>query len=112
MKETKKETKHEKMQQFLIRKQNYVYGTLIAFGVLLMIRVVHFDVGVAFLTVGCVGLLMSWTSMNIGDSIKEEIHKVGNNLGNKIDGLGNKIDGNTKVLAQIRDILKEKEQTG
>ena len=56
-----------------------------------------FAQGIAFIIVGFVGVLMSWTTYDIGNEIKEEIRTVGKN-----------VDAMNSTLIEIRDILKGK----
>ena len=66
----------------MIRKQNLIYSAMVGVGLFLIIgsRMVDLRLmseGIAFITVGFVGMLMSFTTMDIGKSIKEAIENVG-----------------------------------
>ena len=66
----------------MIRKQNIIYVAVIAVGLFLIVTSQMIDQrllteGIAFIMIGFVGMLMSFTTMDIGASIKEAIREVG-----------------------------------
>ncbi len=71
-----------KIKTGLIRRQHIIFVAMIAVGISLITLSQLVDQrllseGIAFIIVGFVGILMSWTTMDIGASIKEAIHDVG-----------------------------------
>ena len=65
-----------------MRRQNVIFVAMIIVGLFLTITSQLIDKrllseGIAFIIVGFVGMLMSWTTMDIGASIKEVIYDVG-----------------------------------
>ena len=96
----KKIKKKKEIKAFLIRRQNYIYVTLITTRLgIMFLYPEHFGVGVAFLTVGAVGLLMSWTTMDVGDSIKSKFDELNKDVTTSIDGMAT-------ILTDIKDILQ------
>ena len=72
----------EKIRTSLMRRQNVIFVAMIIVGLFLTITSQLIDKrllseGIAFIIVGFVGMLMSWTTMDIGASIKEAIYDVG-----------------------------------
>ena len=72
----------DKIRTDLIRKQNVIFVSMIVVGISLLVLSQLDDSqllseGTAFILVGLVGMLMSWTTMDIGSSIKEAIYDVG-----------------------------------
>ena len=103
------ENKHGKIRQFIVRRQMRVFLAMIIVGIgLLLTSLVSehdtFAQGIAFIIVGFVGVLMSWTTYDIGNEIKEEIRTVGKD----VRTVGKKVDAMNSTLIEIRDILKGK----
>ena len=70
------------MRSLLIRRQNLVYSILMGIGILFGVRSMLGEPALvgeaaAFIMVGGVGLIMSLTTMDIGQSLKEAIHEEG-----------------------------------
>ncbi len=77
-----KEKTTNKVRTSLVRKQNVIFVAMVAVGLSLTVMSQLTDSrllseGIAFIIVGFVGMLMSWTTMDIGASIKEAIYDVG-----------------------------------
>ncbi len=77
-----KEETTNKVKTSLVRKQNVIFVAMVAVGLSLTVMSQLTDSrllseGIAFIIVGFVGMLMSWTTMDVGASIKEAIHDVG-----------------------------------
>ncbi len=71
-----------KIRTGLIRRQQVIFVAMMAVGAFLITMSQLVDQrllseGIAFFTIGFVGILMSWTTMDIGAGIKEAIHEVG-----------------------------------
>ena len=101
MKEEKiKEKTTNKVRTSLVRKQNVIFVAMVIVGLSLTIMSQFADSrllseGIAFIIVGFVGMLMSWTTMDIGASIKEAIYDVGAS-----------IKETNESLEEIKDILQ------
>ena len=70
------------MRSLLIRRQNLVYSILMGIGILFGVRSMLGEPALvgeaaAFIMVGGVGLIMSLTTMDIGQSLKEAIREEG-----------------------------------
>ena len=71
-----------RLRSFAIRRQNIVYALLIAIGVQYLARSAFgspslVSEGAAFIMVGCVGLIMSFTTMDIAGSLKDVAREEG-----------------------------------
>ncbi len=80
--ETMNKKTTNKVRTSLVRKQNVIFVAMVAVGLSLTVMSQLTDSrllseGIAFIIVGFVGMLMSWTTMDVGASIKEAIHDVG-----------------------------------
>ena len=70
--------------------------------------------GIAFIIVGFVGLVMSWTTMDIGSSLKEAIKSANDKTLTKLDKLDKLDDIETSLgsmaqsLESIKEILEKK----
>ena len=65
-----------------MRKQQMIFTSMIMVGFLFLAISQFVDLrlfvdGIAFIIVGFVGMVMSWTNMDIGKSIKDAIHEEG-----------------------------------
>ena len=57
--------------------------------------------GIAFIIVGLVGMLMSWTTFDIGTSIREAIHEVGRQNQRALDSLAESQKDIARMLERI-----------
>ncbi len=101
-----------KVKAGLIRRQHLVYVAMICTGIFLIIMSQLVDQrllseGIAFLIVGFVGIVMSWTTFDIGESIKEAVYQVGvenkellNQMSARTDVLLNKMVETQKTIAE------------
>ena len=92
----------ERLRSFAIRRQNIVYALLIGIGVQYLARSAFgspslVSEGAAFIMVGCVGLIMSFTTMDIAGSLKDVAREEGNMTRDIIREEGN----------MTRDIIRE-----
>ena len=95
----------DRIRTSLTRRQNMIFVAMVVVGSFLTITSQLTDKrllseGIAFIIVGFVGMLMSWTTMDIGTSIKEAIYDVGKenmNIGTSI----------IKALQSITESLNE-----
>ena len=77
-----KESKVSKIRSGLVRKQQFIFIAMLGVGAALIIasqltNPLLISNGIAFITIGFVGILMSWTTFDIGSSIKEAVYEVG-----------------------------------
>ena len=89
-----------------MRRQNVIFVAMIIVGLFLTITSQLIDKrllseGIAFIIVGFVGMLMSWTTMDIGASIKEVIYDVGRQNQTALESIA-------KSLNEIKKILQNK----
>ena len=115
MKEEKiKEKTTNKVRTSLVRKQNVIFVAMVIVGLSLTIKSQFADSrllseGIAFIIVGFVGMLMSWTTMDIGASIKEAIYDVGASIKEAIYDVGtqhaNALESIASSQKEIKDIL-------
>ena len=102
----------ERLRSLAIRRQNVVYALLIVIGVQYLARSALgspslVSEGAAFIMVGCVGLIMSFTTMDIAGSLKdvareegsmtrdiirEGLEGLGKQIGLQIDALGRRME--------------------
>ena len=78
---TEKNTR-SKIRTSLIRRQQIIFVAMIIVGVFLIATSQTVDQrllnqGIAFIIVGFVGMLMSWTTFDVGGSLKEAVREVG-----------------------------------
>ena len=115
MKEEKiKEKTTNKVRTSLVRKQNVIFVAMVIVGLSLTIMSQFADSrllseGIAFIIVGFVGMLMSWTTMDIGASIKEAIYDVGASIketNKSLEEIKDILDTHTKILDMHTDILQ------
>ena len=111
MKEEKiKEKTTNKVRTSLVRKQNVIFVAMVIVGLSLTIMSQFADSrllseGIAFIIVGFVGMLMSWTTMDIGASIKEAIYDVGRQHANALESMAKSQEKTSESLEEIKDIL-------
>ena len=105
-----KEKTTNKVRTSLVRKQNVIFVAMVAVGSSLTVMSQLTDSrllseGIAFIIVGFVGMLMSWTTMDIGTSIKEAIYDVGNQNLTALKSIASSQKEMDKSLNEIKDIL-------
>ena len=109
-KDTKtQETIKSKIKNFLIKRQTPIFAVLISVGLFLLVMSQIADIrllseGIAFIIVGCVGIMMSLTTTDIGSSIKNAIYSVGKQ--NRI-ALATSLDGISSSQQEISSSLKK-----
>ena len=86
------ESKASKVRAKLVRKQQTIFLAMLAVGAGLVAASLLLDremigQGIAFILVGFAGMLMSWTTFDIGAGIKEAIHEVGRENQKALDSL-------------------------
>ena len=100
----------------LIRRQNFIYLTMLAAGSFLMVTSQLADQrllseGIAFIMVGLVGMVMSLTTMDIGARIKEEIREIGRQNAESSAGIKEAIREigrqNAESSAGIKEAIRE-----
>ena len=72
----------ERVKQSFVRRQLLIFVAMLGVGMSLMIGNQQisdqaFSEGIAFIIVGLVGILMSWTTFDIGAGIKQVVREVG-----------------------------------
>ena len=72
----------DKVGRFLIHRQNFIYLFLVGIGIQYLVRSafgspILVGEGAAFIMVGCVGLIMSLTTVDIGKSLRDATHEEG-----------------------------------
>ncbi len=129
-----------KTRNVILRKQNWVYMSMVASGMAMIAAgsIISNNLlltnGIAFIIVGFVGLVMSWTTMDIGSSLKEAIKSANDKTLTKLDGIEKsltkldkldkldgietslegieksltKLDGIAQSLESIKEILEKK----
>ena len=110
----------ERLRSLAIRRQNVVYALLIVIGVQYLARSALgspslVSEGAAFIMVGCVGLIMSFTTMDIAGSLKdvareegsmtrdvirEGLEGLGKQIGLQIDALGRRMEERDKRMEE------------
>ena len=110
----------EKIRTSLMRRQNVIFVAMIIVGLFLTITSQLIDKrllseGIAFIIVGFVGMLMSWTTMDIGASIKEAIYDVGRQNLTALESIAKSQNEMVKSqnemvksLNEIKEILQDK----
>ena len=96
----------ESLKSGLVRRQHMIYVTLMGTGAFLIVMSQIVDTrmlseGIAFLIVGFVGMLMSWTTFDIGQSIKEAVLQVGAQNQAALDRLDARNDKLDELLNQM-----------
>ncbi len=66
--------------------------------------------GIAFFTIGFVGILMSWTTMDIGAGIKEAIHEVGQQNQRAIAENNQRFDKTLNRIAESQKDIAESQK--
>ncbi len=66
--------------------------------------------GIAFFTIGFVGILMSWTTMDIGAGIKEAIHEVGQQNQRAIAESNQRFDKTLNRIAESQKDIAESQK--
>ena len=112
-------SKIETTKQRLIKRQNVIYVTLVATGLLLLgasvLEIINSVAeAIAFITVGSVGLIMSLTTFDVATGIKEEIRSVGAELSSNLKEvsvtlkeISSKQDEMSGTLKEISSTQKE-----
>ncbi len=108
--ETMNKKTTNKVKTSLVRKQNVIFVAMVAVGLSLTVMSQLTDSrllseGIAFIIVGFVGMLMSWTTMDVGASIKEAIHDVGRQNLAALESIASSQKEMDKSLKEIKDIL-------
>ena len=103
----------KKIRTSLMRRQNVIFVAMIIVGLFLTITSQLIDKrllseGIAFIIVGFVGMLMSWTTMDIGASIKEAIYDVGRQNLTVLESIAKSQNEMIKSLNEIKEILQDK----
>ena len=86
------ESKKNRIRTGLIRKQQAIFLLMLAIGIGLLLtsplsgRYLVAE-GIAFMLVGVAGLIMSWTTFDIGAGIKEVVREVGRDNREALDSL-------------------------
>ncbi len=86
------ESKKNRIRTNLIRKQQAIFLLMLAIGIGLLLasplsgRYLVAE-GIAFMLVGVAGLIMSWTTFDIGAGIKEVVREVGRENREAMDSL-------------------------
>ena len=106
-----------KTRNTILRKQNWMYMSMVISGMAMIVAssiiamiaagsIISNNLlltnGIAFIIVGFVGLVMSWTTMDIGSSIKEAIKSANDKTLTKLD----KLDGIEKSLTKLDKLDK------
>ena len=99
------------IRRFLVRKQLMIFLCMIAVGVALVVanewtgdRVGD---GIAFIIVGFVGILMSWTTFDIGAGIKEVVREVGRQNKEVVREVGRQNKEALDSLAESQDKISK-----
>ena len=112
-----------KVGRFLIRRQNFIYLLLVGIGIQYMLRAalgspILVAEGAAFIMVGCVGLIMSLTTVDIGKNLRDATHEegemtratmreaisaLGEQLGSQIAALGERMDERDRRMDERMD---------
>ena len=111
-----------KTRNTILRKQNWMYMSMVISGMAMIVAssiiamiaagsIISNNLlltnGIAFIIVGFVGLVMSWTTMDIGSSLKEAIKSANDKTLTKLDGMEksltklDKLDGIEKSLTKL-----------
>ena len=95
----------------LIRRQHVIFLSMIAVGASLVATSQLIDQrllseGIAFIIVGFVGMLMSWTTFDIGTDIKEAIRAVGRDNQKAIESVA---DTNRRLVESMNNIAKSQD---
>ncbi len=110
--ETMNKKTTNKVRTSLVRKQNVIFVAMVAVGLSLTVMSQLTDSrllseGIAFIIVGFVGMLMSWTTMDVGASIKEAIHDVGRKNLAALESIASSQKEMGKSLKEMDTSLKE-----
>ncbi len=114
-----------KTRNTILRKQNLMYMIMVISGSIMIATGATSSIpndllvtnGIAFIIVGFVGLVMSWTTMDIGSSLKEAIKSANDKTLTKLDKLDgieksltklDKLDDMAQSLNAIKEILEKK----
>ena len=102
----------EKIRTSLMRRQNVIFVAMIIVGLFLTITSQLIDKrllseGIAFIIVGFVGMLMSWTTMDIGASIKEVIYDVGRQNQTVLESIAKSQNEMVKSLNEMVEISRQ-----
>ena len=105
-------SKIETTKQRLIKRQNVIYVTLVATGLLLLgasvLEIINSVAeAIAFITVGSVGLIMSLTTFDVATGIKEEIRSVGAELSSNLKEISSTQKEMSGTLKEISSTQKE-----
>ena len=93
------------MRSFLIRRQNAIHATLMGVGIHFGVRSMLGEPSLvseaaAFIMVGGVGLIMSLTSMDIGQSLKEAVREEGDKTRAVLETMGKRMEERDKRIEE------------
>ena len=102
-------------RRFLVRRQLAIFVSMIAAGALLVGLDDWIDgqatgQGIAFIIVGFVGILMSWTTFDIGAGIKEVVREVGRQNKEALDSMARSQESmNERIIASLDSLAKSQD---
>ena len=102
-------------RRFLVRRQLAIFVSMIAAGALLVGLDDWIDgqatgQGIAFIIVGFVGILMSWTTFDIGAGIKEVVREVGRQNREALDTMAKSQEAmNERIIASLDSLAKSQD---
>ena len=104
---TEKNTR-SKIRTSLIRRQQIIFVAMIIVGVFLIATSQTVDQrllnqGIAFIIVGFVGMLMSWTTFDVGGSLKEAVREVGRQDQEFLEKNQKILEKNQEILERIAE---------
>ncbi len=104
---TEKNTR-SKIRTSLIRRQQIIFVAMIIVGVFLIATSQTVDQrllnqGIAFIIVGFVGMLMSWTTFDVGGSLKEAVREVGRQDQEFLEKNQEILEKNQEILERIAE---------
>ena len=105
-----------RIRRLLVSKQLMIFLCMIAVGAVLLIanewtgdRVGD---GIVFIIIGFVGILMSWTTFDIGAGIKEVVREVGRQNKEAIDSMARSQESmNERIIASLDSLAKSQDST-
>ena len=111
---TEKNTR-SKIRTSLIRRQQIIFVAMIIVGVFLIATSQTVDQrllnqGIAFIIVGFVGMLMSWTTFDVGGSLKEAVREVGRQDQEFLEKNQEFLEKNQKILEKNQKILEKNQE--
>ena len=102
----------DRSKPIVMERQGKIYKAMILVGAGLICLAPFLELqtlshGIAFITVGFVGMLMSWTTTDIGDSIKKAIGNVGEQNKAGFNQVNASLTEMTAILKDIRDSVRK-----